>query len=67
VNLSLLCLLKRSAVPFVRGEQESGNIDPRLDLGGLFLKPPADMHDDNGDDIECLEIVASNLAEEPDK
>ncbi|CAM6042274.1 unnamed protein product [Sphagnum compactum] len=56
-----------SAVPTVRGEQESENIDPRLDLGALFLKPPADMHDDNGDDIECLEIVASNLAEEPDK
>ncbi len=47
--------------------QESKNIDPRLDLGGLFQKPPADMHDDNGDDIECLKIVASNLAEEPDK
>jgi hypothetical protein len=47
--------------------QESKTIDPRLDLGGLFLKPPADMHDNNGDDIECLEIVASNLAEEPDK
>ncbi|CAK9855501.1 unnamed protein product [Sphagnum jensenii] len=51
----------------VRGEHKSENIDPRLDLGGLFLKPPADMQDDNGDDIECLEIVASNLAEEPDK
>ncbi len=56
-----------SVLPTVRGEHKSENIDPRLDLGGLFLKPPADMHDDNGDDIECLEIVASNLAEEPDK
>ncbi len=53
-----------SAIPTVWGEHESKNIDPRLDLGGLFLKPPADMHDDNGDDIECLKIVASNLAEE---
>jgi len=52
--------------PTVRGEHESENIDPRLDLGGLFLKPPADTQDDNGDDIECLEIVASNPAEEPD-
>jgi len=56
-----------SVLPTVRGEHESENIDPRLDLGGLFLKPPADMYDDNGEDIECLEIVASNLAEEPDK
>ncbi len=56
-----------SAIPTVRGEQESENIDRQLDLGGLLLKPPADMQDDNGDDIECLEIVASNLGEEPDK
>jgi hypothetical protein len=56
-----------SAIPTVRGEQEGKNIDRQLDLGGLLLKPPADMHDDNGDDIERLEIVASNLAEEPDK
>ncbi|CAK9209350.1 unnamed protein product [Sphagnum troendelagicum] len=56
-----------SATPTVRGQHKSKYIDPRLDLGGLFLKPPADMWDDNGDDIECLEIVASNLAEEPDK
>jgi len=56
-----------SAIPTVQGEHESKNIDPRLDLGGLFLKPPPHMHDDNGDDIECLEIVASNLAEELDK
>jgi hypothetical protein len=47
--------------------EKSKNIDSRLDLGGLFLKPSADMHNDNGDDIECLEIVARNLAEEPDK
>ncbi|CAK9874314.1 unnamed protein product [Sphagnum jensenii] len=50
-----------------RGQQQSENIDRQLDLGGLLLKPPADMQDDNGDDIECFEIVASNLAEEPDK
>jgi len=56
-----------SAIPTVRGEHESKNIDLQLDLGGLFLKPPADMHNDNEDDIECLEIVASNLAEELDK
>jgi len=45
-----------SALPTVRGEQECENIDPRLDLRGLFLKPPVDMHNDDGDDIECLEI-----------
>jgi hypothetical protein len=45
-----------SALPTVQGEHESKNIDPPLDLGGLFLKPPADMYDDDGDDIECLEI-----------
>jgi hypothetical protein len=56
-----------SAIPTVRGEQESKNIDRQLDLGGLLLKPPADMQDDDVDDIECLEIVASNLGEEPDK
>ncbi|CAM6008636.1 unnamed protein product [Sphagnum balticum] len=44
-----------SAIPTVWGEHKSKNTDPRLDLGGLFL-PPADMHNDNGDDIECLEI-----------
>ncbi|CAK9271499.1 unnamed protein product [Sphagnum jensenii] len=53
--------------PTVRGPQQSENIDPRRDLVDLFLKPPADMQDDNGDDIECLEIVASNLAEELDE
>jgi len=58
---------KGSAIPTVRGEQQSENIDPRRDLVGLFLKPPAEMQDDNGDDIECLEIVASNLAEELDE
>jgi hypothetical protein len=45
-----------SALPTVQGEHESKNTDPPLDLGGLFLKPPADVHDDDGDDIECLEI-----------
>jgi hypothetical protein len=30
-----------SAIPTVWGEYESKNIDLRLDLGGLFLKPPA--------------------------
>ncbi len=58
---------KRSAIPAVRGQQQSENIDPRRDLVGLFLKPPADMQDDNGDDIECSEIVASNVAEELDE
>jgi len=56
-----------SAIPTVRGEHESKNIDSQLDLGGLLLKPPVDMQDDDADDIECLEIVASNLGEEPDK
>ncbi|CAM6035780.1 unnamed protein product [Sphagnum compactum] len=32
------------------------DIDPRLDLGGLFLKSPGDIQDDN-EDLECLEIV----------
>jgi len=58
--VSFVHVEKRSAVPTVRGEQKSGNIDLRLNLGGLFLKPPTDMHDD----IECLEILATNLAEE---
>jgi len=40
-----------STLPTVWGEQESKNIDQRLDLGGLFLKPPVDMHNDDGDDI----------------
>jgi len=29
--------------------------NPRLDFGGLFLKPPGDIKDDN-EDLECLEI-----------
>jgi hypothetical protein len=42
-------------------------IDPRLDLGGLFLKPPGDIQDDNGEDLECLEIVVKNLGDELDE
>jgi len=45
----------------------SKNSDPRLDLEGLFLKPPGDIQDDNGEDLECLEIVVSNLGDELDK
>jgi len=54
--LSFAHVEEGSASPTVWGEQESKNIDPQLDLGGLFLKPPVDMHHDDGDDIECLEI-----------
>jgi hypothetical protein len=35
----------------------SENSNPRLDFEGLFLKPPGDIQDDNGEDLECLEIV----------
>ncbi|CAK9258326.1 unnamed protein product [Sphagnum jensenii] len=45
----------------------SMNSDPRLDFGGLFLKPPGDIQDDNGEDLECLEIVVNNLGDELDK
>jgi len=47
----------------VRGSDGDFDIDPRLDLGGLFLKSPGDIQDDDGEDLECLEIVVSNLRE----
>jgi hypothetical protein len=40
----------------VRGSDDEIDIDPRLDLGGLFLKSPGDIQDGN-EDLECLEIV----------
>ncbi|CAK9860765.1 unnamed protein product [Sphagnum jensenii] len=43
----------------VRGSDDEIDIDPRLDLGGLFLKSPGDIQDDDGEDLECLEV--SNL------
>jgi hypothetical protein len=51
----------------VRGPDDEIVIDPRLDFGGLFLKPPGDMQDDNAADLESLEIVVSNLRDDLDK
>ncbi len=35
-------------------------------LGGLFLKPPLEKQNDNGEDLECLEIVVMNPDDEKD-
>ncbi len=42
------------------------SLDLQFHLGGLFLKPPAEKQDDNGEDLECFEIVVMNPDDEED-
>jgi hypothetical protein len=53
------------ATPLTRGEFEE-DCDHQLHLGGLFLKPPLEKQNDNGEDLECLEIVVMNPDDEKD-
>jgi hypothetical protein len=45
---------------------EDPHFDLQLHLGRLFLKPPAENEDDNGEDSECFEIVVMNPDDEED-
>jgi hypothetical protein len=51
--------------PITWGEDEE-DCDQQLHLGGLFLKPPLEKQNDNGEDLECLEIVVMNPDDEKD-
>ncbi len=53
-----LSIVHKERGPAVRVRSPDDEIDPRLDLGGLFLKSPGDIRDDN-EDLECLEIVVN--------
>jgi hypothetical protein len=51
--------------PITWGEDEE-DCDQQLHLGGLFLKPPLEKQNDNGEDLERLEIVVMNPDDEKD-